>query len=176
MPKAFQDAVTITRSVGMRYLWTDSFWIIQDSPDDWARESADSDDGGCFMPLVGKDTALCRTPMLDNLMSLFVADCQRSTTTFTQKKSHHSGSSSMLEQHHVFETVRNARSPVNKASQLSRLGPAANHLVFQIPAQRAVGDPLVMSADDGLRMYTRRVCQVITVLPRPGVFFFRRLD
>ncbi|KAF2096285.1 HET-domain-containing protein [Rhizodiscina lignyota] len=40
LPKTFQDAVCITRKLGVEYLWIDSLCIIQDSPEDWARESA----------------------------------------------------------------------------------------------------------------------------------------
>ncbi|KAF2686025.1 HET-domain-containing protein [Lentithecium fluviatile CBS 122367] len=36
LPQTFEDAVTITRELGLRYLWIDSLCIIQDSPDDWA--------------------------------------------------------------------------------------------------------------------------------------------
>jgi hypothetical protein len=37
--KTFAQAVEITRSLGVRYLWIDSLCIIQDSQEDWARES-----------------------------------------------------------------------------------------------------------------------------------------
>ncbi|KAK7914418.1 hypothetical protein PG985_012121 [Apiospora marii] len=40
LPPSFQDAVTITRSLGIRYLWIDALCIIQDSAADWATESA----------------------------------------------------------------------------------------------------------------------------------------
>jgi hypothetical protein len=40
LPKTFQDAVTITRSLGVEYLWIDSLCIIQDDKDDWTREAA----------------------------------------------------------------------------------------------------------------------------------------
>lgn len=40
LPKTFQDAVLITRKVGVRYLWIDSLCIIQDSTADWQKESA----------------------------------------------------------------------------------------------------------------------------------------
>lgn len=40
LPKTFLDAVTVTRHLGLRYLWIDSLCICQDDPDDWARESA----------------------------------------------------------------------------------------------------------------------------------------
>lgn len=36
----FQDAIKITRILGIQYLWIDSLCIIQDSMDDWLRESA----------------------------------------------------------------------------------------------------------------------------------------
>lgn len=39
LPANFQDAITITRRLGYRYLWIDSLCIIQDSADDWAYEA-----------------------------------------------------------------------------------------------------------------------------------------
>lgn len=39
LPKTFQDAVVVTRKLGVRYLWIDSLCIIQDSASDWERES-----------------------------------------------------------------------------------------------------------------------------------------
>jgi hypothetical protein len=66
LPKTFQDAVTIVRRLGLKYLWIDSLCIIQDDPEDWSRESGKmvavyqnayltiaatksaDDDGGCF--------------------------------------------------------------------------------------------------------------------------------
>jgi hypothetical protein len=40
LPPLFQDAVIITRQLGLRYLWIDSLCIIQDSVRDWETESA----------------------------------------------------------------------------------------------------------------------------------------
>jgi Heterokaryon incompatibility protein (HET) len=40
LPKTFVDAVFATRKLGLSYLWIDSMCILQDSPEDWARESA----------------------------------------------------------------------------------------------------------------------------------------
>jgi len=40
LPPTFQDAVTMTRNLGIRYLWIDSLCIIQGDHDDWQRESA----------------------------------------------------------------------------------------------------------------------------------------
>lgn len=38
--RTFQDAVLVTRALGIRYLWIDSLCIIQDSALDWQKESA----------------------------------------------------------------------------------------------------------------------------------------
>jgi hypothetical protein len=40
LPSTFRDAVLFTRRLGHRYLWIDSLCIVQDDPDDWAREAA----------------------------------------------------------------------------------------------------------------------------------------
>ena len=39
LPKNFQDAISYTRTMGIEYLWIDSLCIIQDSEEDWLRES-----------------------------------------------------------------------------------------------------------------------------------------
>lgn len=40
LPQTFRDAVTVTRFLGVRYLWIDSLCIVQDDKEDWSRESA----------------------------------------------------------------------------------------------------------------------------------------
>ncbi|KAF4907162.1 hypothetical protein CGCF415_v007474 [Colletotrichum fructicola] len=68
LPNTFRDAVVATRAMGIQYLWIDSLCIIQDSEDDWNRESANmgfiysssyltiaasgsiDSRGGCFIP------------------------------------------------------------------------------------------------------------------------------
>jgi hypothetical protein len=40
MPKTFRDALQVTRALGYRYLWIDALCIIQDDPEDVAREMA----------------------------------------------------------------------------------------------------------------------------------------
>jgi hypothetical protein len=40
LPKTLQDAVTITRRLGVKYLWVDALCIIQGDKDDWERESS----------------------------------------------------------------------------------------------------------------------------------------
>jgi hypothetical protein len=68
LSKTFQDALTITRRLGFQYIWIDSLCIIQNFPQDWAREAmqmasiytnaamtisasvSDSADSGLFYP------------------------------------------------------------------------------------------------------------------------------
>jgi hypothetical protein len=40
MPRTFQDAVNVTRRLGIRYLWIDALCIVQDSLQDWQEQSA----------------------------------------------------------------------------------------------------------------------------------------
>ena len=39
LSKTFQDAIELTRKLGIRYLWIDSICILQDDKADWLRES-----------------------------------------------------------------------------------------------------------------------------------------
>ena len=39
LPKAFQDAITLTRLLGVRYIWIDGLCIPQDDPENWERDS-----------------------------------------------------------------------------------------------------------------------------------------
>ncbi|GAB1316402.1 hypothetical protein MFIFM68171_06612 [Madurella fahalii] len=39
MPLTFQHAAYVTRQLGFRYLWIDSFGILQDSKSDWEEQS-----------------------------------------------------------------------------------------------------------------------------------------
>lgn len=39
LPKTFQQAVQITRDLGLQFLWIDSLCIVQDDPEDWDYES-----------------------------------------------------------------------------------------------------------------------------------------
>lgn len=40
IPKTFQDAITLTSLLGLRFIWIDSLCIIQNDKEDWATESA----------------------------------------------------------------------------------------------------------------------------------------
>lgn len=68
LPSTFQDAVSITRRLGIRYVWIDSLCIVQDDKNDWEIEAAKmasiydgadlvlaatgsiDGDGGCLFP------------------------------------------------------------------------------------------------------------------------------
>ncbi|UKZ81932.1 hypothetical protein TrVFT333_009710 [Trichoderma virens FT-333] len=39
IPKTFQDAITVARSIGLAYVWIDSLCIVQDDHQDWLEES-----------------------------------------------------------------------------------------------------------------------------------------
>ncbi len=39
LPKTFRNAIEVTRSLGVQYLWIDSLCIVQDDKEDWNRES-----------------------------------------------------------------------------------------------------------------------------------------
>jgi hypothetical protein len=39
LPKTFQDAIQLSRRLNNRFLWIDSLCIIQDSKEDWLKES-----------------------------------------------------------------------------------------------------------------------------------------
>ncbi|KAM0518199.1 hypothetical protein ACHAPE_004608 [Trichoderma viride] len=39
IPKTFQDAITVTRNIGLEYVWIDSLCIVQDDHQDWLTES-----------------------------------------------------------------------------------------------------------------------------------------
>ena len=41
LPRMFQDAITATRLLGLRYLWIDSLCILQDSKTDWEEQCAE---------------------------------------------------------------------------------------------------------------------------------------
>jgi Heterokaryon incompatibility protein (HET) len=40
LPKTFRDAITVAHRFSVRYLWVDSLCILQDSPEDFERESS----------------------------------------------------------------------------------------------------------------------------------------
>jgi hypothetical protein len=40
LPPTWVDAISVTRALGLRYLWIDALCILQDSSEDWEKEAA----------------------------------------------------------------------------------------------------------------------------------------
>lgn len=68
LPKTFQDAVRVTRSLGLRYLWIDSLCIIQDSDKDWKHQCAIMDDiySNSYVTLAGPYAKGCDSGFLQD--------------------------------------------------------------------------------------------------------------
>ena len=58
LPQTFQDAITVTRRLQIRYLWIDSLCILQDSPEDWTHESVQMHHvyGNAYVTLAADDS------------------------------------------------------------------------------------------------------------------------
>lgn len=87
LPKTFQDAIDLLRALGIAYLWIDSLCIVQDDPEDWAREAARMSEVYTFgMFTIAADTGP------DSTTGLFNADKERRSTIATlQAPSFHAG-------------------------------------------------------------------------------------
>lgn len=68
LPQSFQDAVWLAHELGIRYLWIDSLCILQDDPEDWARESAHMSDvyGYAALTISASRAASCTEGFLHN--------------------------------------------------------------------------------------------------------------
>ncbi|KAH7392961.1 heterokaryon incompatibility protein-domain-containing protein [Pyrenochaeta sp. MPI-SDFR-AT-0127] len=55
LPKTFQDAILVTRMIGLPYLWIDSLCILQDDLEDWQNQSAQMGDiyKNCMICIAG---------------------------------------------------------------------------------------------------------------------------
>jgi len=67
LPKTFQDAVTATRSLGLRYLWIDSLCIIQGCKRDWEEQCTEMRRiyKDSFVTLAGPAASGCHSGFLD---------------------------------------------------------------------------------------------------------------
>jgi hypothetical protein len=81
LPQTFQDAIHITSSLGLKHIWIDSLYIVQDSKGDWEQESSmidmvysralcniaatasSSSDQGCFRQ---RDVSLVQPTIVDS--------------------------------------------------------------------------------------------------------------
>ncbi|QDS72641.1 hypothetical protein FKW77_002398 [Venturia effusa] len=93
LSRTFQDAVMITRMLGVQYLWIDSLCIIQDDPTDWQKEaaqmasiygeayltiSADNSvdgNGGCYcVPYPTFEVGKARSPVDDTAFKIYARE------------------------------------------------------------------------------------------------------
>jgi hypothetical protein len=78
VPKTFSDAVRVTKSLGLRYLWIDSLCILQDSHEDWLRESVSMGD------VYGRShCGIAATGAFDGSQGLFLPHSPTTDTTIT---------------------------------------------------------------------------------------------
>ena len=100
LPKTFQDTFVITQSLGFSYIWIDSLCIVQDSKDDWARESqlmgmihagssctiaatgSVNSNGGCFQNREIRDLVDCTIPVGNGSSALRLCMCEFLETSF----------------------------------------------------------------------------------------------
>lgn len=75
LPKTFLDAISVTRALKVRYLWIDALCIIQNSGEDWIRESAIMD-----QIYAGSHLNIAATDAEDASFGLFHERQNRATT------------------------------------------------------------------------------------------------
>ncbi|PMD20397.1 HET-domain-containing protein [Hyaloscypha hepaticicola] len=71
LPQSFQDAIIVTRALGLDYLWIDSISIIQDDEHDWNKESSKM-----FEVYNGAQVTLAAVHASDSSEGLFVEHSQ----------------------------------------------------------------------------------------------------
>ncbi|KAI4214731.1 MAG: hypothetical protein LQ351_002806 [Letrouitia transgressa] len=74
LPKNIQDAITVTRWLSFRYIWIDSFCIIQDSTPDWLAQAAKMGDiyAGAFLTI----SAMCSASYSEGFLSARRSDIE----------------------------------------------------------------------------------------------------
>ena len=100
LPQTFRDAFVITQNLGFSYIWIDSLCIVQDSRDDWARESQSmgtiyagssctiaatgsvNSNGGCFQDREIRDFVDCSIPVENGNGAIRLCMCEFSETSF----------------------------------------------------------------------------------------------
>ncbi|KAI0885986.1 uncharacterized protein GGS22DRAFT_159532 [Annulohypoxylon maeteangense] len=117
LPKNFQDAVTVTRGLGIKYLWIDSLCIIQGDGGDFDTESRLMEDyySGAYCTISASSADESTSGFLDSL----------STTRDTVRQCHvlqsHQGSSSSESTFYVCNNIDNFARDVEE-SPLSKRG------------------------------------------------------
>jgi hypothetical protein len=84
--QTFRDVILITRKLGFRYIWIDSFFILQDRAEDWRKESASMKDvyKGCMFNIAataasnGANSLFAARDLF--VISPFIVDIARNNT------------------------------------------------------------------------------------------------
>lgn len=74
MTPAIEDAVHLTKAIGLRYIWIDALCIIQDDRDDWAYESGQMNRvyHHAFVTFCGLNSTGCHQPILRRVRKITV--------------------------------------------------------------------------------------------------------
>jgi hypothetical protein len=123
LPRAFQEAVLLTKSLGVRFLWIDSLCVVQDDPSDKLRAALELEKiyGNAFVTIASTSAAEPTKGLL----------APRMTQTFKVQANDSKGSLSKVyvrEQpsHYSFKKPSDAGSPVNNWELLSDASKEAN--------------------------------------------------
>ncbi|PVH75789.1 HET-domain-containing protein [Cadophora sp. DSE1049] len=84
LPLALQDAVTVARTLEIRYIWIDSLCIIQDDSKDWQIESSRMADifSNAYLTIVAATGASCHDSFLYREPNQLTCDVQVHSETF----------------------------------------------------------------------------------------------
>lgn len=122
LPRAFQEAILLTKSLGVRFLWIDSLCVVQDDASDKLRTSLELDDiyGNAFLTIAS-------TSAVEPTKGLFAPKMQ----TFKVQANDSKGSLSKVyirEQpsHYSFKKTTDVGSPTNNWEILSDTSKEAN--------------------------------------------------
>ena len=89
-PKTLRDAITITRALGVQFLWIDALCIVQDSAEDWAIEAALMKNvyGGATITIAATNSTSTDFGIFKN-RSISPAECRLEWRSSDQKEFHH---------------------------------------------------------------------------------------
>jgi len=78
LPQTFQDAINVTRKLGIQYLWIDALCILQDSPTDWEEQSSIMDQiyGEAWLNISASGASDSQSGFLKRRNVLKIRSCQ----------------------------------------------------------------------------------------------------
>ena len=89
-PKTLRDAITVTRALGLQFLWIDALSIMQDSAEDWAAEAARMKDvyGGATITIAATNSSSTDYGIFKN-RSISPGACKLEWRSSDPMESHH---------------------------------------------------------------------------------------